>query len=451
MCRTMILANLESVMALEEISRLVSQRGEPAETLANLVVHIQQHFKSDVCSVYLIQPDRANLVLAATVGLRPESVGLVRMKLTEGLTGLVAEQLRPIMVEDAAKHPRYKYFPEAGEEQYQSFLGVPLVDQGVIQGVLVIQTVDPRSFTREETLLLVSTATQLAPIVSEARTLKQFIAPAYERIWMLARNLWWCWDSESVSLFRELDPVRWRELGQNPIALLSGISMDQLEQRASQLVLHSRLNYAYRRLQEYLGSKKTWGAGNCGVLRAHPVAYFSAEFGLHESVPIYSGGLGVLAGDHIKSASDLGVPLVGIGLFYDQGYFHQWLDQSGWQHEDYLDTNVKQLPLELAIGPDNLPITVSIETRTGAGFSSLFNPRVPHVRLNPRLEAGGGPQHAAFVRFRRGRQRAGRPRADGPALRRRHARAHPPGIAAGRRRRPRAAGAEDHAGRAAPE
>ena len=83
---------------------------------------------------------------------------------------------------------------------------------------------------------------------------------------------------------------------------------------------------------------------NAGVLRPRPVAYFSAEFGLHESLPIYSGGLGVLAGDHIKSASDLGIPLIGIGLFYGQGYFRQYLDKKGWQQEEYLHTDVDSTP-----------------------------------------------------------------------------------------------------------
>src|SRR6202043_2613338 len=106
------------------------------------------------CSVYLLEPDRANLVLAATVGLRPESVGRVRMGLDEGLAGLVAEELRPIMVEDATKHPRYKYFRESGEEAFHSFLGVPLIDQGMIQGVLVVQTAEPRAFSRDEAALL---------------------------------------------------------------------------------------------------------------------------------------------------------------------------------------------------------------------------------------------------------------------------------------------------------
>ena len=153
-------------------------------------------------------------------------------------------------------------------------------------------------------------------------------------------------------------------MGHNPVALLEHIPIDHLEERASELALHSRINYAYRRMQEYLGSGHTWGGRHAGVLGARPVAYFSAEFGLHESLPIYSGGLGILAGDHIKSASDLGVPLVGVGLYYDQGYFRQRLDRDGWQHEDYLDLEDHVLPIRPAdIG--GRPVIVAIETRTG--------------------------------------------------------------------------------------
>lgn len=280
---------------------MISQKGQPAETLSNLVQLIRERFGVDVCSVYLIEPDRVSLVLAATLGLRPESVGKVRMRLDEGLAGLVAEELRPISVENAPAHPRYKFFREAGEELYHSFLGVPLIDQGMIQGVLVVQTIEPRLFSRDKTATLAATAVQLGPIVSEARVLEKFIAPTYERIWALARNLWWSWDTEASGLFNGLDPVRWRELDHNPIALLSEMTLGRLEERAGELVLHSRLNYAYRRLQEYLASNKTWGATHTGVLKSRPVAYFSAEFGIHESLPIYSGGLGVLAGDHLKS------------------------------------------------------------------------------------------------------------------------------------------------------
>ena len=115
---------------LEEISRLVSASGNASETLTNIVHLIQERFGTDVCSVYLLEADRSNLVLAATVGLRLESVGRVRMRLSEGLAGLVAEQLRPQVVADAPSHPRFKYFAEAGEDLYRSFLGVPILDRG---------------------------------------------------------------------------------------------------------------------------------------------------------------------------------------------------------------------------------------------------------------------------------------------------------------------------------
>src|SRR5689334_13384724 len=139
----------------------------------------------------------------------------------------------------------------------------------------------------------------------------------------------------------------------------------RLEERASQLVLHSRINYAYRRMQEYLSSPKTWGQRHAGVLWARPVAYFSAEFGLHESVPIYSGGLGILAGDHIKASSDLGIPLVGVGLYYDQGYFRQRLDQNADQQEEYLDLDSRRLPIQPAVDKDGEPVIVTIDTRSG--------------------------------------------------------------------------------------
>ena len=190
---------------LGEISHLVSHSGNAAETLTNVVKLIQQRFKTDVCSVYLLQSDRSNLVLAATVGLLPQSVGLVRMRLNEGLVGLVGEQVEPLVLEDATKHPRFKYFPEAGEDPYHSFLGVPLVDRQLLQGVLVVQTIEPRVFSQEDVGMLMTAGRQLAPIVTEARTLGQFVAPAHERLYALAQNLWWSWDDDSTRLFRALE------------------------------------------------------------------------------------------------------------------------------------------------------------------------------------------------------------------------------------------------------
>ena len=354
------------VLTFDEIDNLTAESGKPAETLMNVVALIARRFHTDVCSAYLLEPDRANQVLAATLGLRPSCVGHLRMALNEGLAGLVAEQVRPVAVEQVETHPRFKYFSEAGEEPYHSFLGVPLIDRGVLQGVLVVQTMETRVFREDEIRMLVQAAAQVAPVVSEARTLDRFIAPAQERLWALARNLWWSWDHDCTSLFREIDPERWWQLNQNPISLLTEIPFAGIERRAREMVLHSRINYAYRRQREYLEADRTWGARHAGVLRTRPVAYFSAEFGLHESMPIYSGGLGVLAGDHIKSASDLGIPLIGIGLFYGQGYFRQRLDRNGWQREEYLPTDLNQLPMEPAIGPKGEAVTVKIETRSGA-------------------------------------------------------------------------------------
>src|SRR5436190_16287607 len=167
------------LLTLEESSHLVSHSHDPHETLTNIVRLIQERFHTAVCSVYLLEPERRELVLGATIGLKPESVGRVRMRLNEGLTGLVAEQMGPVMVEDAFEHPRFKYFPEAGEDPYHSFLGVPLIEGGSLEGVLVVQTVEPRIFSSNEIRMLVTVASQLAPLVGEAHVLEQVMAAAH--------------------------------------------------------------------------------------------------------------------------------------------------------------------------------------------------------------------------------------------------------------------------------
>jgi starch phosphorylase len=351
--------------SLDDIGRLASVTGNAAETLSNVVQLIQRRFGTDVCSVYLLGPDRSNLVLAATVGLKPDSVGRIRMRLDEGLVGLVAEELQPVIVDDAPAHPRFKYFKDAGEDPYRSFLGVPLIDRGLLQGVLVVQTVASRAFDASVVAAIGGAGHQLSHVVSLARTQGQFVAPTQERLRRLASNLWWCWDADTTSLFRDLDPGLWRRLGHNPVALLQQLPVSTIDERASQLSLHGRINYAYRRLEEYLGARDTWGERHAGVLRTRPVAYFSAEFGLHESLPIYSGGLGILSGDHIKAASDLGIPLVGVGLFYDQGYFRQRLDREMCQQEEYLDLDAATMPIRPATTKGGQTVTVTVETRTG--------------------------------------------------------------------------------------
>ena len=169
------------LLTLEEISQLVAHSHDLRETLSNIVRLIQGRFHTDVCSVYLLEPERQEVVLGATVGLRSESVGRVRMRLDQGLTGLVAEQMAPVAVGEAFEHPRFRYFPEAGEDPYHSFLGVPLVEGGALQGVLVVQTVAPRTFSPNETRLLVAVAAQLAPLVSGARLMERVVTLAHDR------------------------------------------------------------------------------------------------------------------------------------------------------------------------------------------------------------------------------------------------------------------------------
>ena len=381
MINTMSMTERQLLLTLEEIGGFLSQGLPAGETLGKIVSLLSERCGCDVCSVYLLEPNRHYLTLAATVGLRPEGVGRIRMRLSEGLVGLVAQQMQPIDLPDAPSHPRFKFFPEAGEEQYRSFVGVPLVDRGELQGVLVIQTIEGRTYSPGEVSMLQTAAGQLGPLISEIRQQEHVVNPAFERLWALAENLQWCWDRETTSLFRDLDPVKWREVKHNPLLLLRHMTREQLEERCRQLVLHSRINYAYRRMQEYLKSERTWGDLNAGVLGAHPVAYFSAEFGLHESLPIYSGGLGILAGDHLKSASDLGIPLIGIGLYYDQGYFRQSLDNDGWQVEDYIDLESEDLPMEPALDKLGRPVTVTVDTRTGKIMARVWKVCVGRITL----------------------------------------------------------------------
>lgn len=168
------------LLTLEEISQLVAHSHDPRETLGNIVRLIQGRFRTAVCSVYLLAPSSRELVLAATVGLDTNAVGRARMRLDEGLTGLTAQKMAPVMVADAFNHPRFKYIPETGEDPYRSFLGVPLVEGGELQGVLVVQTVEQRTFAPSEVRMLVTVAAQLATLVGDVLLLEQVSAAAHE-------------------------------------------------------------------------------------------------------------------------------------------------------------------------------------------------------------------------------------------------------------------------------
>ena len=203
----------------------------------------------------------------------------------------------------------------------------------------------------------------------------------HEKLTELAGNLWWSWQPEVTQLFREIDPVSWTGVAHNPVLLLREYPPEKLEQRAREEVMHSRVNYAYRRWREYMESTDTWGATHAAILGERPAAYFSAEFGIHESLPVYSGGLGVLSGDHLKSASDLGIPLVGIGLFYNEGYFSQQIDHTGWQQESYAEFDLRSLPIRPAVAPDGSKVVISVETRNGSIWARVMHVQVGRVSL----------------------------------------------------------------------
>ncbi len=202
-----------------------------------------------------------------------------------------------------------------------------------------------------------------------------------ERLRELARNLYWTWRPELIEIFRDLDPDLFRRTNHNPVEFLSQLEAETLQQRAWELALEARISRAFHQMHAYLEARDTWAHTHAAPLRVHPVAYFSAEFGLHESLPIYSGGLGVLAGDHIKAASDLGLPLVGVGLFYAKGYFHQRLDENGSQREEYFSANVDELPLDRATDADGNRIHVRVECGDETICAGVRTARVGRCRL----------------------------------------------------------------------
>jgi starch phosphorylase len=203
----------------------------------------------------------------------------------------------------------------------------------------------------------------------------------YDQLMECAYNLWWSWQPDVVEIFRDLDPELWREVNHGALAFLQRLGRKGLEERAREQAIESRVIYAVHRLQEYVNPQRGWGATHAGPLKVAPVGYFSAEFGLHESIPIYSGGLGILAGDHLKAASDLGVPVVGVGLFYDQGYFHQSIDADGWQQEAYKRADLQMLPFKRATAKDGSPLIVRVDTRAGPLHAGVLLVQVGRSRL----------------------------------------------------------------------
>jgi starch phosphorylase len=188
----------------------------------------------------------------------------------------------------------------------------------------------------------------------------------------LAYNLWWCWNHEAISLFRRIDSDAWEVVEHSPVKLLGAVDQARLEHLLQDDGFLAHMDRVEEAFDAYMSAPTWYQEKFAAPTNGTPVgdgsppppdlcvAYFSAEFGLHESLPIYSGGLGVLSGDHLKSASDLGLPLVGVGLMYREGYFRQYLTVDGWQQEKYPENDFFNLPLIAESAADGSPLTISV-------------------------------------------------------------------------------------------
>ena len=181
----------------------------------------------------------------------------------------------------------------------------------------------------------------------------------------LAHNLWWSWSPEGRAVFSYFDPTLWRLTHHDPIRQLKEIDPSRLESLRDDVVFLRLYHAAMNAFHKYLRAKDHWFGGMFPHLNESTIAYFSAEFGLHRSLPLYSGGLGILAGDHVKEASDLGIPLVAVGFMYNQAYFRQVVDADGWQEAVYDSVDPRMMPIELARTPagDLAKVQVRIGTR----------------------------------------------------------------------------------------
>ncbi len=177
----------------------------------------------------------------------------------------------------------------------------------------------------------------------------------------LAGNLWWTWNQECQEIFQQLSPRSWQNLYHNAIAVLHEVSDYELRVRLQEPGFAVRVRDALRDFDAYLKETNTWAQEFAPEFQSNPVAYFTAEIGFHETLPIAAGGLGILAGDHARSASDLGLGFVGVSLFYREGYFHQTINQDNWQAEYYTRLNPEILPLEPVLDAQGKPLVCSVE------------------------------------------------------------------------------------------
>lgn len=181
-----------------------------------------------------------------------------------------------------------------------------------------------------------------------------------ENIHRVSRNLWWTWNQQPQELFQELSPRAWQNLYHNAVAVLHELSDYELRTRLQDPDLRVKAAAVINDFDDYLSNQRTWAHQHAPDLIERPVAYFCAEFGFHETLPVAAGGLGILAADHVKSASDLGIGLVGVSLFYREGYFMQSINHENWQSEYYSTLRPEELPIEPVLNPDGSRLSCTV-------------------------------------------------------------------------------------------
>lgn len=196
----------------------------------------------------------------------------------------------------------------------------------------------------------------------------------------IAANMFWSWNPEYTELFRRIDKKLWASSGHNPVKMLGSVPQERLAELAENRGFLGELQRATEKLNRYLEAP-CWFDQMCAGTKEPTIAYFSAEFGVHECLPIYAGGLGILAGDHLKSASDLGVPLVGVGLMYQKGYFRQYLNVDGWQQELYVENDFFNMPIELVRKDSGRPLTISVDYPGRCVVAQIWQASVGRVKL----------------------------------------------------------------------
>jgi len=202
------------------------------------------------------------------------------------------------------------------------------------------------------------------------------------RLYELAYNLWWSWHPEALALYRELDPDLWEETGHNPVRFLCSVEPRRLEQAANDTAYLEQYESVLNDFDHYMHPRtETWFSKTYPELTDQTIAYFSAEFGLHESLPIYSGGLGILSGDHCKEASDLGLPLVGVGFLYPQGYFRQSITREGVQEAFYDKLHFSQAPAIPALDRDGNEVMISVDLPGRRIHAKIWKLQVGRVPL----------------------------------------------------------------------